>query len=420
LSTFLFLSHVVPYPCSAGNELRIANLIAWLRKQGHEVIYLLNAGSLDAAARAQLEERVDRLYLLDRPYDGDAAAGGVPDPWKGVVREARRWAETLLPRLPPGRLHDTLRRHLRLLDIQDFLASPAMVQATRALCRLHAPRAVVVEYVFATPCLAAVPAGTLKLVDTHDVFSRRMSQVIRHGIDDPHHISRRRERRYLLKTDVVIAIQRDEARALARLAPERETITLGIDFPVVNEVDVRRVVSGRLLIVGSDNPLNIHGAKQFQRHAWPEIREACPDAVVRVVGKLAAGLRSQDDRFQLVGWRDRLDDEWSEACVVLNPTVAGTGLKIKSVEALSRAKPLVATLNAVEGIVATGPPPFVACADWPAFARGTIELLRAPEKRLPLQERALAYARANLDAERVYQPLADLLRRRLSPDGPRC
>src|SRR5439155_25893880 len=116
------------------------------------------------------------------------------------------------------------------------------------------------------------------------------------------------------------------------------------------QVDDSPIVSVSVQVVGTDNPLNLHGLNQFYRDAWPIIREGRSDAILRVVGKLAHQLRTDDDRVQRVGWVAQLEDEYRRAEIVINPTVAGTGLKIKSVEALCHGKALVGTPNSVEGI----------------------------------------------------------------------
>ena len=94
-----------------------------------------------------------------------------------------------------------------------------------------------------------------------------------------------------------------------------------------------------LLVVGSDNPLNIHGLKEFLKISWPIIRNEKHDAILRVIGKIGTNFINEDSRVQIVGWVEDLQREYSQAEIVINPTIAGTGLKIKTVEALCMAKP---------------------------------------------------------------------------------
>src|SRR5262249_25273066 len=153
--------------------------------------------------------------------------------WKSLVPQV---AKTIEPRLPSGLIRNSLAEYLRTQAIEDALAPGSLVSATRALCARYSPDVVVAEYAFATPCLSVVPKRTIKIIDTHDVFSRRRSHVVRYGIDDRYYLSRWQERRYLLKGDVVIAIQHVEAELLAGLVPEREVIEVGVDFPSVSEI----------------------------------------------------------------------------------------------------------------------------------------------------------------------------------------
>ncbi|HEY6838482.1 MAG TPA: glycosyltransferase, partial [Geobacteraceae bacterium] len=105
-----------------------------------------------------------------------------------------------------------------------------------------------------------------------------------------------------------------------------------------------------------------------------------------------------------------LTDEYRRAAIVINPIVAGTGLKIKSVEALCHGKALVTTVNGAEGIACADEPPFVVAHDWKDFAEAVVTLLENGQRRLALQKRALNFARANFVTERVYAPLAEALR----------
>jgi glycosyltransferase involved in cell wall biosynthesis len=91
--------------------------------------------------------------------------------------------------------------------------------------------------------------------------------------------------------------------------------------------------------------------------------------------------------------------------VVINPTVAGTGLKIKSVQALAHGKPLVAWPNGVEGLNYDGEAPFRECRSWQEFAGAVVSLLKSDDDRRALAGRALAYATREFSADKVYANL---------------
>lgn len=407
LPTILLISHVIPYPPAAGNEIRILKMIGWLRRAGFRVVMLLNHEPITPARRSELEKLMDAVHFIGDHYKADLP----PPPERGL---ASRLADRLALTLPDSLLYTALfgldkKEKLHSDSVKRYLGSDRLVQVTRHLCELHRPVAVIAEYIFTAPCLDVVPHGALKIIDTHDMFSRKREQVLAHGIEDPLPCTPGEERRCLLKADVVIAIQSHEAEMFRKLVARRAVITVGIDFEVVEDADDSSVVPGTVLVVGSDNPLNRHGLKLFYEDAWRIVRAGHPDAVLRVVGKLGNDLRIDDPRVQRVGWVPDLNDEYRKAAVVINPTVAGTGLKIKSVEALCRGKALVGTPNSVEGIEAHGESPYMIGCDWNAFARAVLLLLDSDCERRALQRRAIEFARDTFSTERVYASLGATL-----------
>jgi glycosyltransferase involved in cell wall biosynthesis len=406
--TIIFITHVIPYPPAAGNEIRILKLITWLRGRGYRTILLLKVHSLPAEVRAGLEEVVDAVHCLHEMTDD--LTPPVPGQASGFFRKLLGKAVDVVARnrLSNGtpnenRPEDIFKRKSSAL--KKSLCPDKLIRLTRQLCSKYAPAAVIAEYIFTAPCLDVVPGGTLKLIDTHDMFSRKKEEVHAHGLDDLLHCTREEERDYLLKGDVIIAIQEDEAALFQDLVPERKIVTVRVDYDVVPEVDTCREQADTVLVVGSDNPLNVHGLAEFYEHAWPLVRAEVPHAILRIVGKVGTKFSPEDSSVSISGWVENLDDEYRRACVVINPTVAGTGLKIKSVEALCKAKAFVGTPNSVEGLFFDGDPPLLVGRDWPEFADEIVRLLKTEGLRRSLQEDAFKYAHERFDAGNVYRPL---------------
>ena len=101
-----------------------------------------------------------------------------------------------------------------------------------ALLQALGPVALVVEYIFMTRVLSSAGPAVLKVVDTIDVFSQKGSNVIAFGINDTD-IPPQDEARRLRRADIVVAIHDGDARALSRLAPDREVLVAGVDADVV-------------------------------------------------------------------------------------------------------------------------------------------------------------------------------------------
>lgn len=398
----LVISHVVPWPPAAGNEIRILKMLQEIKANGFGIVMLLNTDYIEEGVREKLHELLGPVHLLNEEFPAEPPGAGAFPGENGcpVCRitgnKSFQW------------LHSPFdcERKSRAAETKRWLASERMIRAAWNLWLKYKPVAVLAEYIFTSPCLAVIPEGTLRIVDTHDMFSRKKRQVLRYGIDDPLSISKREERLYLSPADLVIAIQSHEAMLLRALDPYADVITVGIDFETVPAGSHGETVPGRILVVGSDNPLNRHGLKEFHAHAWPLIRQEVPQATLCVVGKLAKCLETDDDRVQLNGWVEDLALEYRQAAVVVNPTVAGTGLKIKSVEALCHGKALVSTRNGVEGIGAEGADaPFLVAATWPEVAESVVSLLKSDVLRRQMENRALSHAALHFGTEAVYRPL---------------
>ena len=379
--TVLFISHVSPVLPSAGNEIRILKMINWLREEGAKVVLLLNSPPLSSETRKQLLEIVDAVHT---PHE---VSPSLPKKINNALNRL------LFPKPAPATESEKVRA---------YLGSPYLIQATGTLCKRYRPKAVIAEYVFATPCLREVPPGVLKLVDTHDMYSRR-------DPEEPYYCSTEEERAYLLSADVVIAIQHNEADHFRSLVPERRVVTVGIDYEVVPHNEVGEDYKNTVLVVGSNNPANLAGLKAFCEHAWPLVCDGNPRAELLVAGKIGGALSNNVPKVRVLGWVDNLQALYRQSAVVINPTTTGTGLKIKTVEALCNGKPLVATPNAVEGLAFEGVAPFIVCDNWPEFAEAIVSLLENDNRRLALQESALRYAQAHFAGRKVYAQLKAIL-----------
>ncbi len=420
--TIFLVSPFVPYPPARGIELRIFRLLKWMHSAGYNVVLIIPADMVDEEALLNLLPITSEIFWT-RPAFRTRVGMRLPllrkilwEPLKrlfGLLRgENAQNTHTV-----EGAVRDTPKYERGLGDvhpsgdsaIKGWFAPDKLITLVGKLARRYKPQAVIVEYIFSTPVFAAIPDSTLKIVDTIDVFSRKEEQVLSFGIADPLTSNEEEERRHLLTADVIIAIQSRELNLLETLVPERDVILTGMDLDVVDKINTDNVVADSIAVVASDNALNVHGLKAFLMDCWPIIKSANPSATLHVVGRVGDKSNFDDPAIRYSGWVHDLDRVYGEASVVINPTIAGTGLKIKSVEALAHGKPLVAWTNGVEGLPYTGAAPYAECTSWEQFANSVIRLLRSDSERLKLGERAAAYARREFSADKVYGALGECL-----------
>lgn len=124
---------------------------------------------------------------------------------------------------------------------------------------------------------------------------------------------------------------------------------------------------------------NRDGMAWFITSCWPTIRKKEPSAELRVCGSGADAslthLMRMTDGVTYLGFVDDLEKEMSQASVAVVPLRFGSGMKIKTFDALYRGIPLVSTSFGAEGLeIASGKHAFIE-DDASAFSECVLTLL---------------------------------------------
>ena len=220
-----------------------------------------------------------------------------------------------------------------------------------ALHRARRYDAVLVNYVWLSRALEGA-AGTLRILDTHDLFGGRDAVARAQGIDPSWFFTTvAEESRGLARADLVLGIQAEEAAVLRRRC--------AVPVAVLGHMPPLRFLAqppGPAPVVpfgylGSANPWNLAAVR-----ALDAALAAAPDLPWLLAGRI---LRRQD---LLLASRPRLLAQVPDAAAfyaavdcVLNPMAGGTGLKIKTVEALAFGNPVLGTRDAFAGLPAEHP-----------------------------------------------------------------
>jgi glycosyltransferase involved in cell wall biosynthesis len=123
---------------------------------------------------------------------------------------------------------------------------------------------------------------------------------------------------------------------------------VGVDFAVTAAKS--RVEGQKVLYVGSDNAMNVQGLRDFLRFAWPAVRKQVPEAELLVAGRVCDSVRCRFPGVRLLGPVRDLSDLYRQTKVTINPSLAGTGLKVKTLEALSFLQPVVTWSTGTDGL----------------------------------------------------------------------
>jgi len=383
----LMVTHVLPYPPAAGNEIRIYRMLQWLRHAGFRVSLVLRPLEEDVSNECitGLKQVVDDLYVFDSRCAIPECLGSAFTP-------------------------DEAEKRPHLADMQSGFCPPWFAQEVNALITDIKPDVLIAQYIFTSRLLLTdAAAPLLKIIDTHDLFSQKQETVEKYGIANFGLMMSAEDESLLFKrADALLAIQQLELKAIQRMVPERQVLLTGFDVDIFSADPALRE-QGVVLIVASSNEFNVRGTQDFLDCTWPLVRERCSFARLRLVGKICGFVHTADPSVEKIGFVRDLADEYGRASVVVNPCGVGTGLKIKTVEALAWGKAHVGWPASADGLREIADLPYIVATDVVEFADAVTDLLLNADRACALGSAAHKFAEQYLGGEVTYGPLAALI-----------
>ena len=321
--TVLVLSPTPVYPTSAGNRRRVLTVCEAFLDQGYSIDFAYYAHE-DEAYRA-----FDRLPPTD------------------TSQMITRFRNFFLIE-PDGEIK--LKTRAKHFFLDDWYSPQIDTFMKWYFTRFSQTKVVCVNYVFLSAAFASVPPGTLKILDTHDRFSdRQLMYNMYRGEPNFFYISPADEGRGLSRADIVLAIQDEEARFFASitdnpvyLLPHRvKERGRASDFPKkINNIG----------FIGHGNDANVISISAFAHEYANRVKDVdAPN--LKIAGEVCPAIASYRlPKVETLGYVESIEEFYNSIDLVIAPLIMGTGLKIKTVEALAFGKPVVGTKLAFEGL----------------------------------------------------------------------
>lgn len=218
------------------------------------------------------------------------------------------------------------------------------------------------------------------------------------------------------RTDGVVAVSDADVNAAAAWAEGEPAWVLpnGVDVDRFSPSGPAADAGESVVFVGSlDVRMNEEAVEWFVEHAWPDVRDRRSDAQFRIVGRSPSRtVRSLDAEpgVHVVGEVDSVVPYYDEAAVAVAPFAHGGGSKLKVLEALAMARPVVTTPTGATGIDLEADQ-HALVVERPAFADAVVDLLAEPSRRTALGRAGRTLVERAYDWETVTdQVVADVLR----------
>ena len=167
----------------------------------------------------------------------------------------------------------------------------------------------------------------------------------------------------------IFALQEQEADYFQILSPQSQIYNLYGKYihhpqPVVG--------NHKMVFLSGNNSFNQNGIKWFIKEVFPLIRERFSDAELLVGGSICKVLPSLGDveGVKALGYVDNPADFYALADVAVNPVYQGTGLKIKTFEAISFDKVTIVHPHSMAGVFKKDSAPLMSSdkpQDWVGF-----------------------------------------------------
>lgn len=356
----LLLTQVLPFPPDSGPKVKTWNLVKWLASAGHQV-------TLASFVRGESQPELDALRRHCR------AVHGVPMR-RGALRDGWYLLASLVSQRPFLMRRDERAAMHRLVERLCGETQFDVVHIDQLNMAQYAPRG----------------TGARRVLDAHNalwLLYRRLAQTMRPG---PRRLMLEREWR-LLRTyegavgrdvDAVLAVSDEDRAALQDVIGDEAAISV---VPIAVDCDevaiVRRQAdAARLVHVGTMFwPPNADAVQWFVECVYPRIRAARPQVGFDVVGadppRAVRDLARLGSGVQVTGYVADPTPYLERAAAMVVPVRAGSGMRVKILNALAQGVPVVTTTVGCEGIAVTSGVHLLIADTAEEFAAATLRLL---------------------------------------------
>ncbi len=332
----LFLTPTLPSPPRSGGTARMHGLISNLAR-GHDVAIL--------SFRGQDDDERDSVNATGK-YAGLVVT--VPNRHAGIAESRKRRGQF--------RSLTSCRSYERLT-----YGSDSLQQALDRVCREWHPDVIVVE--FAQMGYLRFPDGMPLVFDAHNIEHEIIQRLAQIDGSLPRRVYSQINAWKLRREEIALARRVDRVAVTSeRDAAMFEQLVPGCRPAVIpNGVDCRALAplspppeDRALLFFGAlDYYPNSDGVLAFYRDVWPALSDQYPDLSLKIVGRQPpAAIRALADApgVTVTGFVEDIREAIAGAAVVIVPLRAGSGTRLKVLEAMAMGRPVVSTSLGVEGL----------------------------------------------------------------------
>jgi polysaccharide biosynthesis protein PslH len=362
----LVISPEAPYPAAGGGAIRTASILEYLGpRYALDAIVFREPGAPDP--RCAFPPGLARsVHVIDLPYHARTLA----------ARAARNLVRLALGRPP---LND------RFQGFAD--------DVSRCLGGLRYDVALI-EHFWCAPYLEQVaPHASRVILDLHNVESALYASLAdserwprSFALRRFSGAARRSEERWIPGFAAVLDASEEDSARVRRIAPQASIRVYPNALPEAPQP--RAIEEDAIVFSGNFGYApNISGARFFRSQVWPRLRERWPELRWRLVGRNPEGIAKYvrgDARIEIAGPVEDAIAELARARVAVVPLRAGSGTRVKILEAWAAGRAVVSTTLGAAGLGALDGEHLLLRDTPDSFAEAVSTLLESQQERLRL------------------------------------
>jgi glycosyltransferase involved in cell wall biosynthesis/SAM-dependent methyltransferase len=272
------------------------------------------------------------------------------------------------------------------LHVDDWCGPEAM-DAVSELCSKFEYDIAITNYPWMSAVFDRIQGYTRKILLTHDSFVDRNKRMLEQGYPESGWVSidQEGERIACERSDIVVAMQEHEADGFRNLIDPSRVQVIGPIFDRV-QTDLPEPSSGKLRIgyFGSSNWVNEQNLGEYLKH-WDQDEALRNNTEIIIGGGVcetlkdfvpAALLKRVNPR--MIGRVPTPGDFFAKCDLIINPERGGTGIKIKTLEAMAHGCGIITTKGGSIGLDSSNP--YHNAPDFESLAQLTNDFVGTPDR----------------------------------------
>jgi polysaccharide biosynthesis protein PslH len=379
----LFLAAEAPYPMIGGGPIRAGSVLEYLAARfSVHAIFFREPGAPHPGS-AIPPGRVDRADVIDLPFHSR-------HPVARVLRNVSRLARNRPPLMDrfagfevPVERYVSGQRY-EAAFIEHFWCAPYVDHV-----RSTAQRVILDVYNVESAWHSSMASsGSGLLPWSHRRFARAAQEL---------------ERYWLPKFDCILATSCNDAQLMRTIAADANVTVYPNALPLI--VPPPRADRPEIIFSGNlEYAPNIAAVRFFHRNVWPALQSRWPELKWKILSKNPGSIRNlsaDDPSIEITGFVPDAVAVIAQARVAIVPLFAGSGTRIKILEAWAAGTPVVSTTLGAEGLECRDREHLVLADDAESFTAAVSELLA-----LPVNRERIGAAGRRLYEERYTWPTA--------------